>query len=134
MTSLLFGSPKKEQEQVPEPPTLDQLVSDLEVAGPDDIVFNADVTALLDNDKPTEIPKRFSNQTQSSLYDKVIHHNQNVKRVAKLKSQLPEIEENLSQLKEELQEDRKRVTTEYKKAAELHKEVTETTNNKQLHR
>lgn len=61
------------------------------------------------------------------LFSQVIHHNQNVKRVANLKSQLPQVEDSLSQVKEELHEDRKRVATEYKKAVQLHQEVSETT-------
>jgi len=118
---------------LPEPPTVDQIVSDLEVAGPNDVVFNGDVASLIDSNReeiPQEIPQRFSKgQSESTLYEKVIHHNQNVKRAANLKSQLPQVEDSLSQLKEELHEDRKRVTTEYKKAVQLHQEVSETTTN-----
>jgi len=136
MTSFLFGgiggsSNNKDLEQLPEPPTLDQIVSDLDASGADDIVFNADVSALLNDEHhptsgpllPKQIPKRFDNQAESTLYEKVIHHKQNVKRVSDLKGELPELEEGLCQLREELQEDRKRVENELRKAIQLQAKV-----------
>jgi len=114
--------------QLPEPPLVDQIVADLEDATPSDVVFNSDVASLLD--VPTsqvvkEIPKRFQNLSsgEADLYEKVIQHNQNVERSKALRAQLLEAQNSLSQLNEDLTDDITRVSTDLKKAGDLHQEV-----------
>jgi len=116
--------------QLPEPPLVDQIVADLEDATPSDVVFNSDVASLLDvptSQEVKEIPKRFQNLSESSgeadLYEKVIQHNQNVERSKALRAQLLEAQNSLSQLNEDLTDDITRVSTDLKKAADLHQEV-----------
>ena len=84
----IFGRNNKEQQdevekkllQLPEPPTVDQIVDDLEDASPSDVVFNTDIAAILSEttDVRTELPKRFQNIDASSpdshLYEKVLPH------------------------------------------------------------
>jgi len=53
----------------------------------------------------------------------VIQHNQNVERSKVLRAQLLEAQNSLSQLKEDLTDDITRVSTDLKKAADLHQEV-----------
>jgi len=139
----IFGRNKEQQDEVekkllqlPEPPTVDQIVDDLEDASPSDVVFNTDIAALLSETTDvgtTELPKRFQNIDASSpdshLYEKVIQHNQNVERIAALKQQLPEVQSSLSQLKEDLTDDITRVSVDFKKAAELHQEVNSNSSN-----
>lgn len=114
--------------QLPEPPLVDQIVADLEDATPSDVVFNSDVASLLD--VPTsqvvkEVPKRFQNLSsgEADLYEKVIQHNQNVERSKALRAQLLEAQNSLSQLNEDLTDDITRVSTDLKKAGDLHQEV-----------
>lgn len=114
--------------QLPEPPLVDQIVADLEDATPSDVVFNSDVASLLD--VPTsqvvkEIPKRFQHLSsgEADLYEKVIQHNQNVERSKALRAQLLEAQNSLSQLNEDLTDDITRVSTDLKKAGDLHQEV-----------
>ena len=65
---------------LPEPPTVDQIVADLEDSSPSDVVFNCDVAALLDapaaSSDVRDIPKRFLNLADTSpdtlLYEKVM--------------------------------------------------------------
>jgi len=120
--------------QLPEPPSVDQIVCDLEGSSPSDVVFNTDIAALLDTPANVvkELPKRFQNiasSPDSHLYEKVIQHNQNVERIKALKQQLPEVQSSLSQLKEDLTDDITRVSVDFKKAAELHQEVNNSSSN-----
>jgi len=130
------GEVEKKLLQLPEPPSVDQIVADLEDSCPSDVVFNTDIAALLETTEPpvgSELPKRFQNIAASSpdshLYEKVIQHNQNVERIRALKQQLPEVQSSLSQLKEDLTDDITRVSVDFKKAAELHQEVNSNSNN-----
>jgi len=72
-----------------------------------------------------EIPKRFQNLSsgEADLYEKVIQHNQNVERSKALRAQLLEAQNSLSQLNEDLTDDITRVSTDLKKAGDLHQEV-----------
>ena len=63
---------------LPEPPTVDQIVADLEDSSPSDVVFNSDVASLLDapaHANIKEIPRRFLNLSDTApdtlLYEKV---------------------------------------------------------------
>jgi len=128
----------KKLSQLPEPPTVDQIVADLEYSSPTDVVFNCDVAALLDapaNSDVTEIPQRFLNLADTSpdnhQYEKVIQHNQNVERIKSLRGQLSEVQGSLSQLKEDLEDDITRTSADFKKAADLHQEVNSSGNSNQ---
>lgn len=129
---------EKKLTQLPEPPSVDQIVADLEDSSPSDVVFNCDVAALLDapaaaNSDVRDIPKRFLNLADTSpdtlLYEKVIQHNQNVERIKTLRGQLTEAQGSLSQLKEDLEDDITRASADFKKAADLHQEVNNSSSN-----
>jgi len=69
---------EKKLTQLPEPPTVDQIVADLEDSSPSDVVFNSDVASLLDapaHANIKEIPRRFLNLSDTApdtlLYEKV---------------------------------------------------------------
>ena len=153
MSHLFSKKAKADTELPPQPPTIEQIVEDLEAAKPDDIVFTTDI-GLVDVDKAIQqdlceidcsLRKRFQqtgkkNNTQDldsenenevtpehqkldDLYEKVIEYNQNVEKLISLHHTLPKALQNLSQLREELEEDKNRVGDTYKEAVKLYKEV-----------
>ena len=140
-------------ERPPQPPTIDQIVEDLDAAKPDDIVFTTDI-GLVDVDYVIQqnlgdincsLQKRFqqpgnkNDKTKDSnikdenndedahnvndLYEKVIEYNQNVEKLITLHQILPDVLQNLSELRDELEEDKNRVSNTYKEAVKLYKEV-----------
>ena len=131
--------------KVPQVPTVDQIIEDLETAKPDDIVFTTDIglvnlDRVHDIHKPAfSLPPRFRDKTTENsrdltekqpdpneldgLYENVIEFNQNVEKLLNLQQTLPKILDNLSQLHEELNEDKNCVSDTYKQALELQKEI-----------
>ena len=151
MTHMFAKKPKTRSNEIlkiPQVPTVDQIIEDLEIAKPDDIVFTTDI-GLIELDKVQDLhkssfslPPRFkvknTNKTDSShdltekqpdskeldgLYENVIEFNQNVEKLLNLQQTLPRILDNLSQLHEELSEDKNCVSDTYKQALELHQEI-----------
>ena len=129
--------------KVPQPPTVDQIIEDLETAKPDDIVFTTDISQVgldktYDVQKSFSLPPRFqekdrqkegpNNQSNDhdeldGLYEQVIQFNQNVEKLAHLQKTLPKVLDNLKRLQEELNEDKNCVNDTYKQALELHQEI-----------
>ena len=67
-------------------------------------------------------------ESSLSHFAQVIQHNQNVERIKSLKEQLSEAQGSLSQLKEDLEDDITRASADFKKAADLHQEVNNSSN------
>ena len=129
--------------KVPQPPTVDQIIEDLETAKPDDIVFTTDISQvgldkIYDVQKSFSLPPRFQEKDQQKegpnnqsndhdeldgLYEQVIQFNQNVEKLAHLQNTLPKVLDNLKHLHEELNEDKNCVNDTYKQALELHQEI-----------
>ena len=148
MTHLFSKKSKTSNDitKIPQEPTVDQIVEDLETAKPDDIVFTTDI-GLVDLDtaydlqKPFSLPPRFQDKAKKQedsveclespsdhkdldgLYENVIQFNQNIEKLAHLQQTLPKVLDNLGQLHEELNEDKNCVKDTYKQALELHKEI-----------
>ena len=148
MTHLFSKKSKTSNDitKVPQEPTIDQIVEDLESAKPDDIVFTTDIglvdlNTAYDLQKPFSLPPRFQEKAEKQedsveclksandhkdldgLYENVIQFNQNVEKLVHLQQTLPKVLDNLEQLHEELNEDKNCVKDTYKQALELHQEI-----------
>jgi len=139
---------KKITEDLPQPPSADEILQDLEIAGPDDIVFTTDIVQLNGEIEQTpalqgnlQLKKRFETAKESTsshistgpednssnidLYEKVIAYNQNVEKLETLGKKLNKKVEDLLQSKEELTEDLIKIIEVHSQAVKTHQKINE---------
>lgn len=141
----MFGIIGKKSEELPQPPSAQDILEDLDKAGPDDVVFTIDIAQfdLETNPKPGQdfqLKKRFEStktigkdkdldSETSDLYEKVIAYNQNVEKLDTLRQKLSQKLENLQQSKEELTEDLLKVAQEHSEAVNQHRRINDNAGN-----
>jgi len=146
----MFGviGKKSQIEELPQPPSAEEILQDLEIAGPDDIVFTTDIVQLNGEIEQStvlqgnlQLKKRFETTKESitsshissntgsensiDLYEKVIAYNQNVEKLETLGKKLNKKVEDLLQSKEELTEDLIKIIEVHSQAVKSHKKINE---------
>ena len=140
----MFGLKKSSnsEETLPIPPSSEDILEDLNKAGPDDVVFAtniADLSANLDQaSRHFQLQKRFqtakersSNSIEESeLYEKVIEYNQNVEKLGTLGSKLSKKLADLAEVKEDLAEDLAKVYQDHNQAVKQYQKINQNDNAK----
>ena len=140
----MFGLKKSSnsEETLPIPPSCEDILEDLNKAGPDDVVFAtniADLSANLDQaSRHFQLQKRFqttkersSNSIEESeLYEKVIEYNQNVEKLGTLGSKLSKKLADLAEVKEVLAEDLAKVYQDHNQAVKQYQKINQNDNAK----
>ena len=140
----MFGLKKSSnsEETLPIPPSSEDILEDLNKAGPDDVVFAtniADLSANLDQaSRHFQLQKRFqtakersSNSIEESeLYEKVIEYNQNVEKLGTLGSKLSKKLADLAEVKEVLAEDLAKVYQDHNQAVKQYQKINQNDNAK----
>jgi len=147
----MFGviGKKITETELPQPPSAEEILQDLEVSGPDDVVFTTDIVQLNGEIQQAsvlqgslQLQKRFestkesipashinsSNLTESNnidLYEKVIAYNQNVEKLETLGKKLNKKVENLLQSKEELTEELIKIIEVHSQSVKQHQKINE---------
>lgn len=140
----MFGLKKSSnpEETLPNPPSTEDILEDLNKAGPDDVVFTtniADLSANLDQtSRNFQLQKRFqttkersSNSIEESeLYEKVIEYNQNVEKLGTLGAKLSKKLADLAEIKEDLAEDLAKVFQDHTQAVKQYQKINQNGNAK----
>ena len=140
----MFGLKKSSnpEETLPIPPSSEDILEDLNKAGPDDVVFAtniADLSVNLDQaSRHFQLQKRFqttkersSNSTEESeLYEKVIEYNQNVEKLGTLGAKLSKKLADLAEVKEDLAEDLAKVFQDHNQAVKQYQKINQNDNAK----
>lgn len=133
----MFGLKKSSnpEEELPLPPSTEDILEDLRKAGPDDVVFTTnigDLSANLDQaSRSFQLQKRFqttkersSNSTEEhELYEKVIEYNQNVEKLGTLGAKLSKKLTDLAEIKEDLAEDLAKVYQDHTQAVKQYQKI-----------
>jgi len=146
----MFGLRKSTELEVPPcPPTAEEIIEDLEKAGPDDVVFTTEINATDLDPLPNtfNLTKRFqttketlnleeqsattitnsssssTNNQDSQFYEKVIAYNQNVEKLNTLRQKLNKKLEDLETVKGELTEDLAKVIQSHSEAVDQHQKI-----------
>ena len=56
----MFGKKKSSENPLPQPPTAEEILQDLEKAGPDDVVFTTEISALSCEKTLDSVPRDFA--------------------------------------------------------------------------
>ena len=140
----MFGLKKSSnsEETLPIPPSSEDILEDLNKAGPDDVVFTTTISDLSVNldqaSRHFQLQKRFqttkersSNSIEESeLYEKVIEYNQNVEKLGTLGAKLSKKLADLAEVKEDLAEDLAKVFQVHNQAVKQYQKINQNDNAK----
>ena len=140
----MFGLKKSSnpEETFPIPPSSEDILEDLNKAGPDDVVFAtniADLSVNLDQaSRHFQLQKRFQttkersskSTEESELYEKVIEYNQNVEKLGTLGAKLSKKLADLAEVKEDLAEDLAKVYQDHNQAVKQYQKINQNDNAK----
>ena len=140
----MFGFKKSSnsEETLPIPPSSEDILEDLNKAGPDDVVFTTNISDLSVNldqaSRHFQLQKRFqttkersSNSIEESeLYEKVIEYNQNVEKLGTLGAKLSKKLADLAEVKEDLAEDLAKVYQDHNQAVKQYQKINQNDNAK----
>ena len=140
----MFGLKKSSnsEETLPIPPSSEDILEDLNKAGPDDVVFAtniADLSVNLDQaSRHFQLQKRFQTTKErsskstgeSELYEKVIEYNQNVEKLGTLGAKLSKKLADLAEVKEDLAEDLAKVFQVHNQAVKQYQKINQNDNAK----
>ena len=140
----MFGLKKSSnsEETLPIPPSSEDILEDLNKAGPDDVVFTTTISDLSVNldqaSRHFQLQKRFqttkersSNSIEESeLYEKVIEYNQNVEKLVTLGAKSSKKLADLAEVKEDLAEDLAKVFQVHNQAVKQYQKINQNDNAK----
>ena len=140
----MFGLKKSSnsEETLPIPPSSEDILEDLNKAGPDDVVFTTNISDLSVNldqaSRHFQLQKRFQttkersskSTEESELYEKVIEYNQNVEKLGTLGAKLSKKFADLAEVKEDLAEDLAKVYQDHNQAVKQYQKINQNDNAK----
>ena len=140
----MFGLKKSSnpEETLPIPPSSEDILEDLNKAGPDDVVFTTNISDLSVNldqaSRHFQLQKRFQttkersskSTEESELYEKVIEYNQNVEKLGTLGAKLSKKLADLAEIKEDLAEDLAKVFQDHTQAVKQYQKINQNGNAK----
>ena len=140
----MFGFKKSSnsEETLPIPPSSEDILEDLNKAGPDDVVFTTNISDLSVNldqaSRHFQLQKRFQttkersskSTEESELYEKVIEYNQNVEKLGTLGAKLSKKLADLAEVKEDLAEDLAKVYQDHNQAVKQYQKINQNDNAK----
>ena len=140
----MFGLKKSSnsEETLPIPPSSEEILEDLNKAGPDDVVFTTNISDLSVNldqaSRHFQLQKRFQttkgrsskSTEESELYEKVIEYNQNVEKLGTLGAKLSKKLADLAEVKEDLAEDLAKVYQDHNQAVKQYQKINQNDNAK----
>ena len=140
----MFGLKKSSnfEETLPIPPSSEDILEDLNKAGPDDVVFTTKISDLSVNldqaSRHFQLQKRFQttkersskSTEESELYEKVIEYNQNVEKLGTLGAKLSKKLADLAEVKEDLAEDLAKVFQVHNQAVKQYQKINQNDNAK----